>query len=52
MTNVSKIDVSKNQKLASLNVSETRIRDLDVSNNQSLLYLYAGHYSGTVNIFG
>ncbi len=49
MTNVSKIDVSKNLKLASLNVSETRIRDLDVSNNQNLLYLYAGHYSGTIN---
>ncbi len=49
MTGVETIDVSKNPKLTSLNVSESRVRTLDLSANTNLMYLMAGHSSGSIN---
>lgn len=49
MTNVSRIDVSKNPNLIRLNVAETRITDIDISKNTNLQHFLCGHYSGSIN---
>ncbi len=49
MTNVSSLDVSKNDSLIILNISETAITELDVTHNKRLQQLYVEHVSGTFN---
>ncbi len=49
MTNVSSIDVSKNDSLIILNISETAIEELDVTHNKRLQQLFVEHVSGTFN---
>ncbi len=49
MTNVSSLDVSKNDSLIILNISETAITELDVTHNTRLQQLYVEHVSGTFN---
>lgn len=48
VTPVESIDVSKNRNLMILNVSNTRITDIDVSNNPYLTQLYCDH-TGSYN---
>ncbi len=43
VTPVSRLDVSKNSKLLILNISETRIPSIDISNNPYLTEFYANH---------
>ena len=40
----------KNLRLNALNIAETRISDLDISKNENLVRLTAGHYSGSINV--
>ncbi len=49
MTNVASLDVSKNDSLVILNISETAIDEIDLTNNKRLQQLYAEHVSGTFN---
>ncbi len=49
MTNVSSLDVSKNDSLIILNISETAIEELDVTHNKRLQQLFVEHVSGTFN---
>lgn len=49
MTAVDHLDVSHNTKLRSLNISETRITDIDISMLPDLRYFLAGHDSGWIN---
>lgn len=49
MTNVSSVDVSKNPLLMRLNVSDSRVTSLDLSHNEGLQMLFAGHMSGSIN---
>lgn len=49
VTNVEKLDVSKNTKLDVLNISNTKITDIDLSNNPSLGEFYASH-EGSYNV--
>lgn len=50
MTNVSTLDVSKNDSLRILNISETAIQEIDLTHNKKLQQLYAEHVSGTYNV--
>ena len=43
------VDVTKNPHLRILNVSETKVTELDLSQNKELLELYCTHVSGFVN---
>ncbi len=49
MTNVESVDLSKNSLLEILNVGDSRIKTLDLSNNPKITQLYISHSSGTVN---
>ncbi len=49
LTNVSSVDVSQNQRLTRLNVSESRVTSLDLSKNVNLMNLLAEHVSGSIN---
>jgi len=49
MTAVEKVDVSKNSNLMVLNVSDSRVSELDLSHNPDLQELYCNHASGTTN---
>ncbi len=49
MTNVSSLDVSKNDSLIILNISETAIEELDVTHNKRLQQLFVEHVSGRFN---
>lgn len=44
VTDVETVDVSQNQYLQILNVSNTKVTSLDVSHNPNLLELYCDHY--------
>lgn len=46
---LSSIDVSRNEALLILNISDTRITDVDLSHNPYLTEFYATHESGTIN---
>lgn len=48
-TPVETLDVTKNKELTILNISDTRIRNIDLSNNTYLTQFYCDHMSGTVN---
>lgn len=48
-TNVSELDLSKNAALAILNISETGIKEIDLSGCPALQELYATHQSSTYN---
>ena len=48
-TDVASLDVSQNTKLQILNISDTRIRSIDLTNCPNLGEFYAQHMSGTVN---
>lgn len=50
MTNVSTVDVSKNQELLILNISETAIKEIDLTHNTKLEQLYAEHTSAVYNV--
>lgn len=49
MTSVSSVDLSKNPLLEVLNVSDSRIKNLDLSRSGKIKQLYASHSSGNVN---
>lgn len=49
MTSVSSVDLSKNPLLEVLNVSDSRIKNLDLSRSGKIKQLYASHSSGSVN---
>lgn len=48
-TPVETLDVTKNKKLTILNISDTRIRNIDLSKNVYLNQFYVDHMSGSVN---
>lgn len=48
-TPVKTLDVSKNEKLTILNISDTGISSIDVSHNPFLQQFYCDHMSGTLN---
>lgn len=48
-TPVETLDVTKNKKLTILNISDTRIRNIDLSQNPYLNQFYADHMSGSTN---
>ncbi|MEE0904566.1 MAG: hypothetical protein U0L68_08950 [Prevotellamassilia sp.] len=48
-TPVSSLDVSQNANLVILNISETAIRNVDLSHNPKLQQFYADHMSGSIN---
>lgn len=50
MSNVSSLDVTKNKKLLRLNISETRITEIDLSQNEALEHFIGGHDSGSINV--
>ena len=43
------VDISKNPELQILNVGDSRVKSLDLSNNPKITQLYISHSSGTVN---
>ncbi len=43
------LDVSKNTELTVLNIEDSGITEIDLSNNAKLTQFYAGHTSGTLN---
>lgn len=49
MTDVESVNVSKNQNLMVLNVSDSRVSSLDLNTNAELLELYCTHGSGSIN---
>ena len=49
MTNVSSLDVSKNDSLVILNVSDAAVSELDLSHNKRLQQLYCEHVSSQFN---
>ena len=49
MTSVSSVNLSKNPLLEVLNVSDSRIKNLDLSRSGKIKQLYASHSSGSVN---
>lgn len=49
MTNVASLDLSKNKNLIILNVSESAVSELDLSNNTKLQQLYCEHVSSVFN---
>ena len=49
MTSVSSVDLSKNPLLEVLNISDSRIKNLDLSRSGKIKQLYASHSSGSVN---
>lgn len=48
-TSVCTLDVTQNTKLQILNISDTRISSIDLSNNPLLTELYCTNQSGTIN---
>lgn len=46
---VSKLDITNNPALEILNISDTRITEIDLSKNTRLTQLYASHTSGVLN---
>ena len=48
-TNVASLDLSNNERLTILNISDTRIDEIDLSNTPYLNQLYCDHLSGSVN---